>query len=323
MGNIRRDRARLVLAVALVAILAASCTTARDASKRRPPPTTPSIGPPAATAIAPFPPPDLDGTAGIPPGNTCTAVDRAALGHSLGVTVTARPFSWNDAGVPSMDMCALLLTGHGVPTRTVKVGVSALPIETPLLERLYRTLGPQPVEASEIGADAQHARLGTAYRVGDYAVRLTSEPELSRRDAALIASAVSPEVQASLQSPRLTDAACQPAGAVAEQFLGVPMAELRRDYRVHTGVTCIWGTEDRTVSIVESLDSALPEARYVPTPLPAPIGDRGYYLADVGELVFQSGRRVVRVSALAEPPIAVSMDRLIDIVEPIMPLFMR
>ena len=30
---------------------------------------------------APFPPPGLNGTAGIPPGNTCTAVDRAALGH--------------------------------------------------------------------------------------------------------------------------------------------------------------------------------------------------------------------------------------------------
>jgi hypothetical protein len=110
---------------------------------------------------------------------------------------------------------------------------------------------------------------------------------------------------------------------VAEQFLGVPRAELRRDYRVRTGMTCIWGTDDRTVSIVESLDSALPEARYVPTPLPAPIGDRGYYLPDAGELVFQSGRRVVRVSALAEPPVPVSMDRLLDIVEPIMPLFLR
>jgi hypothetical protein len=322
VGNLRRDRATLALAVALVVILAASCTTARDASKRHPTP-TPSNGPPTATAVAPFPPPGLNGTAGIPPGNTCTAVNRAALGHSLGVTVTARPFSWNDAGVPSMDMCALLLTGRGVSARTVLVGVSALPVEMPLLERLYRTLGPQPVEASEIGADARYARLGTAYRVGDYAVRLTSEPELSRQDAAVIASAVSPEVETSVPSPRLTDAACQPAGAVAEQFLGVQTAELRRDYRVHTGVTCIWGTENRTVSIVESLDSALPEARYVPTPLPAPIGDRGYYLPDVGELVFQSGRRVVRVSALAEPPIAVSMERLLDIVEPIMPLFMR
>ncbi len=220
-------------------------------------------------------------------------------------------------------MCALQLTGRGVPARTVLVGVSALPVGAPLLERLYRTIGPQPVDASEIGADARYARLGAAYRVGDYAVRLTSEPELSRQDAALIASAVSPEVLNSVPSPRMTDPACQPAGAVAEQFLGVPRAELRRDYRVRTGMTCIWGTDDRTVSIVESLDSALPEARYVPTPVPAPIGDRGYYLPDAGELVFQSGRRVVRVSALAEPPVPVSMDRLLDIVEPIMPLFLR
>jgi hypothetical protein len=320
VGNRRRDRGRFV-ALALVVTLAASCTTAREASKRDPSP-APSTGPPLATAIAPFQPPGLNGTAGIPPGNTCTAVDRTALARSLGVTVTARPYSWNDAGVPALDLCALVLTGRGVPSRTVLVGVSALPVQPVMLERLYPSLGSQPVGASEIGADARYDRLGTAYRVGDRAVRLTSQPELSRQDAAVIASAVSPVVPASVPSARMTDSACQPAGATAEQFLGVS-APLRRDYRVRSGLTCIWGTSDRTVSIVESLDSALPEANHVPRPALAPVGDRGYFLPDAGELVFQSGRRVVRVSALAEPPAAVSMERLLDIVEPIMPLFLR
>jgi hypothetical protein len=312
-----------VLALALS--LAAACTTARDAATPRL--QSPVPGPPAATAIAPVAPPGLDGTAGVPPGNACTAVDRAALGRSLGGAVTARPNSWNDAGVPSLDLCVLVLTRTGAPARTVLVAVSALPAQPNMLERLYRTLGQQPAEAPEIGADARYDRLGVAYRVGDRAVRLTSEPGLARADAATVASAVSPVVLASVPPARMADAACQPAGAQAEQFLGAS-AQLRRDYRVRGGLTCIWGTAERTVSIVESLPGKevadpLPEARHTPKPVPAPVGDQGYFLAETGELVFRTGRRVVRVAALAEPPVPVTMERLLDIVEPIMPLFLR
>ena len=73
---------------------------------------------------------------------------------------------------------------------------------------------------------------------------------------------------AALKSARITDGACQPAGSLAEQFLGAS-ALLRRDYRVRGGLTCIWGTTDRTVAITESITSnavadPMPEAHRQP-----------------------------------------------------------
>ena len=46
-------------------------------------------------------------------------------------------------------------------------------------------------------------------------------------------------------------------------------------------LTCIWGTYDATVSIVEAFDQpTIPEAQRVPPPRLAPIGQPGYYLPD-------------------------------------------
>jgi hypothetical protein len=89
-------------------------------------------------------------------------------------------------------------------------------------------------------------------------------------------------------------------------------------------LTCIWGTFDATVSIVEAFDQAtIPESQRVPPPRFAPIGQPGYYVPEAGELVFRQGRRVVRVSALTNPPREVTLDALTTIVDPMLPLFLR
>lgn len=301
--------------MAVLLLVPTACSTARRADEA--PPTSPGPDPNAATAVAPVQPPGMDGTAGIERHNACTAIDTSALGRALRTTVMAKPSVWNDAGVPSLDLCALVIANKG----TVQIGVSALPAQPGALERLYRTLGPAPAEAAEIGSDGRFGPAGAAFRVADRVVRIGGQ-SLTRADAGAIASAVSPNITATVPPARITDSACQPSGALAEQFLGVS-AQLRRDYRVRGALTCIWGTADRTVAIVESLSTAMPEARHVPKPALAPVGQQGFYLRDVGELVFRSGRRVVRVSALAEPPVVVPMERLLDIVDPIMPLFIR
>jgi hypothetical protein len=306
-----------------------SCTTAREASRPRATPTPVHAAP---TAIAPPAPPGLDGAAGVSGANICTALSAADLAGLLGggggrVTVTARPNSWNDAGLPSMDLCSLVVTRTGRPAQTVHVGVSALPTQGASLTRLSTTLGPDPVAAPEIGPDALAGPLGAAFTLEDRAVRVTAAPGLSRADAAAVAKAVVPVLPAALKSARITDGACQPAGSLAEQFLGAS-ALLRRDYRVRGGLTCIWGTTDRTVAITESIISnavtdPMPEAHRRPRPALAPIGDEGYFLPSEGQLVFRKGKRVVRVSALAEPPVEVTLDGLLSIVEPVMPLFIR
>ena len=89
-------------------------------------------------------------------------------------------------------------------------------------------------------------------------------------------------------------------------------------------LTCIWGTYDATVSVVEAFDQpTIPEAQRVPPPRLAPIGQPGYYLPDEGELVFRQGRRVVRVTGLTNPSREVSLDTLLGIVNPLLPLFLR
>lgn len=257
----------------------------------------------------------------------CTALPAAELGRLLRGTVTARPSGWNDAGVPSLDLCALVVSRSGQPEQTVFVGVSALPARSSSLTRLSTTVGPDPAPAPEVAPDAIAGSLGAALTVEDRVVRVTGTRGLSRADAAAVAAVVTPVLAGALKPSRITDGSCQPAGSLAEQFLG-ESAQLRRDYRAGGGLTCVWGSADRTVAIVESIPGAgvrdpIPEAHRQPRPVLAPVGDEAYFLPDEGLLVFRKGRRVVRVSALAEPPVAVTMDGLLSIVEPIMPLFLR
>jgi hypothetical protein len=61
----------------------------------------------------------------------------------------------------------------------------------------------------------------------------------------------------------------------------------------------------------------------VPPPRLAPLGQPGYYLPEEGELVFRQGRRVVRVTGLTNPPREVTLDALLTIVDPLLPLFLR
>jgi len=315
------------LTAAYCLVLVASCSAGGEAAR---PSASPAPAPvPAATAVAPSGPPDRDGLAGMGPPSVCGAVDLAALAPGLGGTLTARPYSWNDGGVPSLDVCAIVQTRTGTArttsTRTLEVGVSVLPAQPTSVPRLAGTLGSPPQPAPDIGYDAQLGRQGIAFVAGGRAVRITADDDLTRAEAAALTGAVAPLVAKVARTRWLTDATCQPSGAVAEQFLGGP-ASLRRDYRVRGTLTCIWGTETRTVAIVESAirtANPIPEARRDPRPAPAPIGQKGYYLPAEGLLVFKQGPSVVRVSALSDPPAPVPLDRLIDLVQPIMPLFIR
>lgn len=304
--------------VALVTVTTCSvtgCSLARDAGT----PTPSHPADPVPTAIAPPAAPGLTGAAGLPPPNACTTIAGPALSRELGQAVTARPRSWNDAGLPSLDLCALL-----VADQEVRIGVTALPAQKSALERLGKALGGTPEAYPDLSEDALIGPDGVVFTASDRAVRITADQGLDRGDALAIGRAVLAIADEVAKPARESDATCQPSGSTAEQFLGVN-AQLRRDYRTEGGaLTCIWGSTDATVAIVESIRTdTIPEARRYPRPRLAPVGDEGYYLPEEGELVFRKGRRVVRVTALSAPPRPATLDRLFDIVEPIMPLFLR
>ncbi|TDD21863.1 hypothetical protein E1218_20220 [Kribbella turkmenica] len=247
------------------------------------------------------------------------------LTASLRVTVTANPNSWNDGGLPALDLCTLLVEG-----RPVTVGVSALPRQPDSLDRLLAGTGSsEPV--SELGPDARIAESRIVFAVADRTVRITpaggidrgTASGIDRAGAVAIALAARDAVPMALRDARQSDSACQVSNSAAERFVGVHV-QLRRDYRVDGALTCIWGTYDATVAIVEAFDQpTIPEADRVPPPRLAPIGRPGYYLPDEGELVFRQGRRVVRVTGLTNPPREVSLDTLLGIVDPLLPLFLR
>jgi hypothetical protein len=266
----------------------------------------------------------LDGTAGSPGQQVCTAVT-ATLSTQLGVKVTAKPNAWNDGGLPALDLCTLLLEG-----RAVAVGVTALPAQADSLSRLAAGAGTLEL-LPELGPDARIGPSRVVFEVGDRAVRITSAGGINRgypggidrAKAVAISRAVRAAVPASLRPARQADAACQLSNSGAERFVG-SQVQLRRDYRVNGALTCIWGTFDATVSIVESFHAdAIPEAKQTPPPRPAPIGRPGYYLPDQGELVFRQGRSVVRVSGLTEPPRQIPLNTLLDLVGPLLPLFIK
>ena len=243
------------------------------------------------------------------------------LASQLGGKLTARPNSWNDGGLPALDLCALYL-----PDRLVVIGITALQRQPDALDRLAAGVAPAGTTSDplpELAADAQVGDLGVIFTVGDRGIRITSASGLERAVALSIGRAVIGVVPKVLRAARQSDAVCQPSGSTAERFVG-SLVQLRRDYRVDGALTCIWGTFDATVSIVESVrPDTIPEARRIPPPTLAPIGQPGYYLAEEGELVFRQGRRVVRVTALTDPGRPVTLDTLLDIVQPLMPLFLR
>jgi hypothetical protein len=315
---------RAVLITLLSSLAFSGCSVARDASRPRPSLATPTT--PAPTVIAPPQAEGLDGTRGSPPPNACTIV-AGSLSAQLGGKVVARPRSWNDGGLPALDLCTLLVSG-----RPTVVGVSALPSQPDSLDRLALGLASPPAGSAsapafdrlpELSPDARVGPLGVVFGADDRAIRVTAAGGLDRAAALTIGRAVQAVVPKVVRPARQSDPACQPAGPTAERFLGA-RAQLRRDYRVDGALNCIWGMYDATVSIVESFrQDAILEARRTPPPRLAPIGQPGYYLPEEGELVFRQGRRVVRVTALTNPSRPSSLDSLIDIVEPIMPLFIR
>ena len=323
--------ARTVLAGALALLLAmlvtSGCTVARRANDS-PPPTIPppTIPAPAVvpTVVAPPQAEGLDGTAGAPGPQVCTAITRT-LAAQLGLPVTARANSWNDGGLPSMDLCTLV-----VLDRPVTIGVSALPSQPDSLSRLMTGAGSvEPLP--DLGPEARIAESRLVFLAGDRAVRITpvggidrgNADGINRGKAVAIAVAVRDAVPKTLRPARQSDAACQVSNSAAERFVGLHV-QLRRDYRVNGALTCIWGAFDATVSIVEAFDqSTIPEAQTVPPPRLAPLGQPGYYLPDAGELVFRQGRRVVRVTGLTNPPHEVKLDTLTGIVDPLLPLFLR
>ncbi|MEU4389849.1 hypothetical protein [Kribbella sp. NPDC023855] len=265
----------------------------------------------------------LDGSAGEPGPTVCSAVT-ATLSKELGVAVAAKPFSWNDGGLPALDLCTLVLEG-----RTVTVGVSALPKQPDSLDRLSAGAG-TPELLPELGPDARISSSRVVFSVDDRAVRVLSTGGINRQPAGIdrakavaIAQAVRAVVPKQLRAARQSDSTCQLATAEAERFVGA-LVQLRRDYRVNGALTCIWGTVDATISIVESFHpDSIPEAIQTPPPRPAPIGRPGYYLPEQGELVFRQGRRVVRVTGLTNPPREIPLQTLLDVVGPLMPLFIR
>jgi hypothetical protein len=293
--------ARRQLARGLVLLLAASgcaagCSVAQRANGTAPAPVPPSVVIP--TVIAPPQPEGLDGTSAAPGPQVCTAITRPLTAKFRG-PVTAKPGAWNDGGLPAMDLCTLLLGD-----RPVTIGVSALPIQPDTLSRLVEN--PGAVESlPELGPEATIVR------------------GIEKARAIAIALAARDAVPRTLRPARQSDQTCQLSTAAAERFIQLQV-QLRRDYRVKGALTCIWGTYDATVSIVEAFDQAtIPEAQQVPPPRFAPIGQPGYYLPEAGELVFRQGRRVVRVTALTNPPREVTLATLTNLVDPMLPLFLR
>ncbi|RZT17575.1 hypothetical protein EV649_5123 [Kribbella sp. VKM Ac-2569] len=318
---------RRQLARGLVLLLAASgctagCSVAQRADGTAPAPVPPSVIIP--TAIAPTQPEGLDGTSGAPGPQVCTAITRQLTAKFRG-PVTAKPNAWNDGGLPAMDLCTLLL--GDLP---VTIGVSALPIQPDTLSRLVEN--PGAVESlPELGPEATISESRIVFRVADRAVRISPAGGIDRDPAdgiekaraIAIALAARDAVPRSLRPARQADETCQLATSAAERFIRLQV-QLRRDYRVKGALTCIWGTYDATVSIVEAFDQlTIPEAQQVPPPRFAPIGQPGYYLPEAGELVFRQGRRVVRVTALTNPPREVTLATLTNLVDPMLPLFLR
>jgi hypothetical protein len=319
---VRRAVAALLIPCSALGLVLAGCSVARHANAVRPVPitTVPVTTVPAPTAITPPQAEGLNGVGGSPGPNACTSV-AGPLTSQLGGRLAGRPDSWNDGGLPALDLCALYL-----PDRLVVIGITALPAQPDALDRLAAGVAPAGTTnhpLPELTADAQVGDLGVMFTVGDRAVRIASASGLQRAVALSIGRAVIAVVPKVLRAAHQSDAACQPSGSTAERFVG-SLVQLRRDYRVDGALTCIWGTFDATVSIVESVrPDTIPEARSIPPPGLAPIGQPGYYLPDEGELVFRQGRRVVRVTALTNPTRPVTLDNLLDIVQPLMPLFLR
>ncbi len=315
-------RLRVLIAVLVAALVVAGCSVARKANGARPVPMpAPAVVP---TAVAPPQAEGLDGTAGAPGPQVCTAITRT-LTAELRLTVTAKPNAWNDGGLPALDLCTVL-----VENRPVTIGVSALPRQRDSLDRLLTgTVVTAPL--AELGPEARIADSRIVFPVGDRAVRIPpaggidhhTASSIDRSEAVAIALATRDAVPKALRKARQADSACQVSNSAAERFIGIQV-QLRRDYRVNGALTCIWGTYDTTVSIVEAFEQpTIPEAQRVPPPRLAPIGQPGYYLPEEGELVFRQGRRVVRVSGLTNPPREVSLDALLGIVDPLLPLFLR
>lgn len=318
-------RRQLVGALVLLLVAsggAAGCTVAQRANGTAPNPVPPTVVVP--TVIAPPQAEGLDGTSGAPGPQVCTAITRTLTARFRG-PVTAKPNAWNDGGLPAMDLCTLLL--GDLP---VTIGVSALPIQPDTLSRLVENPGsvdPLP----ELGPEATISESRIVFRAGDRAVRITPAGGIDRDPAdgiekaraVAIALAARDAVPRTLRPARQADETCQLSTSAAERFIQLRV-QLRRDYRVKGALTCIWGTYDATVSIVEAFDQAsIPEAQQVPPPRFAPIGQPGYYLPEAGELVFRQGRRVVRVTALTNPPREVTLDTLTNLVDPMLPLFLR
>lgn len=315
-------RTRLASALVLL-LLASGCSVAQRANGASPPPPLPAAVVP--TAMAPPQAEGLDGTWGAPGPQVCTAITRS-LTARLRLLVTAKPNAWNDGGLPSMDLCTLLVQG-----RAVTIGVSALPSRPDSVSRLMNGAGGID-SLPELGPEALIGESRLVFHAGGHAVRVTpvggidlGTPDgINRATAVAIAEAARDTVPRSLRPARQADATCQLSNSAAERFIGLQV-QLRRDYRGKGGaLTCIWGTYDATVSIVEAFDQpSIPEAEQVPPPQFAPIGRPGYYLPKSGELVFRQGRRVVRVTALTDPPREVTLDALTHLVDPMLPLFLR
>ncbi|TWD84306.1 hypothetical protein FB561_5481 [Kribbella amoyensis] len=308
---------RTAIALLVLAVFAAGCSVARRADQL---PVTPRSVP-LPTAVAPPQAEGLDGSAGEPAAHACAAVAKRS---TPGARWTAKKFPWNDGGLPALDLCTLM-----VGSWPVQIGVSALPAQPDSLARLADAAGfDDPAvdlgaTADTLGPEARSGDHGVVFRVNERVVRITTQGALAPADLLALAEAVRAIVPEVLRNARRSDAACQVSNSKAEQFIGA-LVQLRRDYRVNGALTCIWGTYDATVSIVESFHpDSIPEARQTPPPRSAPIGLPGYYLPERGELVFRQGRRVVRVSGITDPARAVPMDTLIDLVEPLMPLFIR
>ncbi|WP_432893300.1 hypothetical protein ACQPYH_19805 [Kribbella sp. CA-245084] len=311
-----------LLAGMFAVLLVSGCTVAQRANDSRPHAVPPSAVVPSV--IAPPQPEGLDGTAGAAGPQVCTAITRT-LTAKLRVPVTAKPSAWNDGGLPAMDLCTLLLED-----RAVTIGVSALPSQPDTISRLMDGAGALK-SLPELGPDAFIADSRLVFHVGDRAVRVTpaggidrsNADGIDRAKAVAIALAARDAVPKSLRPARQSDETCQLSTSAAERFVRLQV-QLRRDYRVNGALTCIWGTFEATVSIVEAFDQAtIPESQRVPPPRFAPLGQPGYYLPEAGELVFRQGRRVVRVSALTNPPREVTLDALTTIVDPMLPLFLR
>ncbi|WP_405058465.1 hypothetical protein OG474_37840 [Kribbella sp. NBC_01505] len=313
---------RIALFAVLIALVLPGCSVARNAN--RVDPSIPAPPPGIPTVIAPPQAQGLDGRSGAPGPQVCTAIAGELTGR-LSVPVVAHAGAWNDGGLPALDLCTLLVEG-----RSVTVGVSALPRQPDSLGRLLTGAG-HIAPLTELGPEAQITESRIVFITADHAIRITPAggidqgraDGLDRAKAVTIALAARDAVPRVLRTARQTDSTCQISNSAAEKFIGAA-AQLRRDYRVHGALTCIWGTPTATVAIVEAFDqTAIPESQRTPPPHNAPIGSPGYYLPENAELVFQLGRRVVRVTALTTPPRAVPLEALTDIVDQMMPLFLR